>query len=217
MVAFLPTTCAVVRARGRLVIIGGGRSVRYPGRQSATIRRWAPCAFCRVTTADTRHATVRSAPPWSSRRVATPSAERPSLWRRSKASIGQPAAESRHQNAQRLRIRRSVWSCHRHARLLLNRRSPSRAVHRAIARTPNSRLSRSVSPDRGVVGLTGVGPVGKRGSARRPSAALPRPTETIAAKCSTATSSNAGLGGGRSGRRRRRAVAVFIRPLGVSS
>ena len=45
----------------------------------------------------------------------------------------------------------------RHARLLIDRRSPSRAVHRAIARAANSGPSRSVAPDGGVAGLTGVG------------------------------------------------------------
>ena len=48
------------------------------------------------------------------------------------------------------------WRRHRQSRLLINRRPPSRAVHRAITRAPNSGLPRSVAPDCGVVGLTGV-------------------------------------------------------------
>ena len=55
-----------------------GRTVstgQNPGRRrSATIRRRATCAFCRVTAVDTWQATVRSLPPLSSRSVSAPSA-----------------------------------------------------------------------------------------------------------------------------------------------
>ena len=66
---------------------------------------------CRVTAAEAWRATVRSVPPLDSR--AGVGAERPPVvrsWRCSEAAIGQPAAESRHQNDQRSHTRRSAWS-----------------------------------------------------------------------------------------------------------
>ena len=68
--AFLTNDVAAVRARGRLISIAVGVQYRpdAPGRQrSATIRRRAPCAFCRVTAVEAWRATIDSVPPWSFR------------------------------------------------------------------------------------------------------------------------------------------------------
>jgi hypothetical protein len=70
MVAFLTNDFAVVRARGRLFIIGADVQYRpdtQDRQRSATIRRQALYAFWRATAAEPWHPTVRSVAPLSVR------------------------------------------------------------------------------------------------------------------------------------------------------